>query len=324
MTSHRGPMSSLVPRPMTLLGIFFNKYLSAVMPAATLAAAILLSIFSHSLSAQTISVIDDNGRNVQLTHPARRIISLAPSLTELLFDAGAGEYVIGVVEYSDFPESATQLPVVGRHDRLDVERILSLEPDLIIAWDSGNPKAAVNQLEQLGLKTYIAEPKSLASVAESIERFSILAGTQSVGLAAASNFRAKLDRLSSEYSEKAPVRTFYQIWDAPIITVGGNELINDIITLCGGQNIFAELSLISPKIDEESVLTRNPQIIIASGIADERPDWLNRWQRWSTLDAIAGGHVYSIPPNFVQRHTPRALIGAEQMCGYIDSVRSDN
>lgn len=268
-----------------------------------------------------IKVLDDEGRSVELEKPAERIISLAPSLTELIFAAGAGEKLVGVVEYSDFPEAARALPIIGRFDLLDMERILQLQPDLVIAWQSGNPRASVKRLQDLGLTIYVAEPKDLASIPDHIERLATLAGTEAIAQLAADNFRNKLQELQTRYSSKEPVKTFYQVWDSPLISAGGNELINDIISLCGGENIFADIKLVAPKINIEAVLMRNPQAIIASGMDVERPEWLDDWKNWPSLNAVSKGNLFFVPPDLVQRHTPRALQGADTMCSQIDIAR---
>lgn len=268
-----------------------------------------------------IEITDDEGSLVRLEKPAERIISLAPSLTELVFAAGAGDRLVGVVEYSDFPQEANALPIVGRFDLLDMERILQLEPDLIVAWQSGNPRASVARLKQLGLTVYIAEPKTLDTIPDHIEKLGILAGTQTVAAAAVTQFETSYNELLAEFSNKSTIRTFYQVWDVPLITSGGNELINDIISLCGGENIFAELQLIAPKVSEEAVLVRNPEVIIASGMDIERPEWLDDWKKWPGLSAVEKGNLFFIPPELLQRHTPRALLGAQQMCRHIEHTR---
>ncbi len=284
-----------------------------------LLALVWLGFSNNSLA---IEVTDDEGLLIQLSDPARRIISLAPSLTELLFAAGAGEKLVGVVEYSDYPEAAKSLPIVGRHDLLDMERILQLQPDLIVAWQTGNPRASVNRLRKLGLTVYIAEPKNLSSIASHLQRLSILAGTESSAQPVLDAFHQKLQSLMDNYQDKTPVSTFYQVWDRPLISAGGNELINDIIELCGGINIFAEIELVAPKVSVEAVLSRDPAAIIASGMDIERPEWLDEWLRWPQLTAVSNGSLFFVPPELLQRHTPRALIGAERMCEYIDLART--
>lgn len=274
-----------------------------------------------SSSASSVEIIDDAGNLVVLETPAQRIISLAPALTELLFAAGAGNHVVGVVEYSDYPAAALDIPVVGRHDLLDLERILSLEADLIVAWQSGNPRASVEQLQSLGLTVYVAEPRSLESIPSHIQRLAQLAGTEAVANPIVQSFHSRLNALQDRYSHSDPVSVFYQVWDVPLITSGGNELINDIITLCGGQNIFREISLIAPKVSVEAVLQRNPKVIVASGMDVERPEWLDDWLNWQQLDAVAQDNLYFIPPELLQRQTPRALDGAESMCRFLEEAR---
>lgn len=271
--------------------------------------------------AQPVAVRDDEGQWVKLSRPAERIVSLAPSLTELLFAIAAGERVVGTMEYSDYPPAAAAITVVGRHNMLDVERILSLSPDLVVAWQSGNPQAALAQLRQLGLTVYVAEPKDLASVASHLQRLGVLTGLDASADAAADDFLARLDALTRQYRSKMPLRVFYQVWDAPLITAGGDELINDIISLCGGRNVFAHLRLAGPKVSIEGVLLADPQVIIASGADSTRPPWLDEWQRWPQLAAVQSKQLYAIAPDLLQRHTPRALDGATLMCQFIDAAR---
>ncbi len=291
-------------------------------PHRIFALALLLLTLAASQTALSVEARDDEGTLVQLDTPAMRIISLAPSLTELLFAAGAGDQLVGVVEYSDYPSAALQLPIIGRHDLLDMEKILQLQPDLVVAWQTGNPRASVNRLRELGLTVYIAEPKHLESIASHIERLAVLAGTEQTAALVVDEFETTLTALANNYKTKAPVRTFYQVWDRPLISAGGNELIDDIIELCGGTNIFADIELVAPKVSIEAVLIRNPQAIIASGMDIERPEWLDEWLKWEQIAAVSSESLFFVPPELLQRHTPRALVGAQQMCEQIDLARA--
>jgi iron complex transport system substrate-binding protein len=273
------------------------------------------------LAASPTSLIDDSGQTVRLAAPAQRIISLAPSMTELLFSIGAGERVVGVIAYSDFPPEARALPLVGRHDMLDMERILSLQPDLIIAWQTGNPRSTIQRLRDLGFNVYVAEPVSLVSIADQVERLALLTGLTERGTQIAETFRADLHSLTLQYADARPLRVFYQVWNSPLITVGAPELINDIIEVCGGRNIFADLP-VGPKVSVESVLQRNPEVIIASGEDARRPVWLDDWLQWPHVHAVNAGHLYSVPPDLVQRHSLRALEGAAQICAHLSAVRN--
>ena len=283
---------------------------------------ILCLSLSSALQAQSVSVVDDNGDSVTLKAPAQRIISLAPSLTELLFVAGAGRHIVGVTEYSDFPPEAQGIPIVGRYDLLDMEAIVALQPDLIVAWRSGNPRQALQRLTALGYPVYVAEPLTLTSIPEQIEKLAQLAGSGATGNAAARYFRNQLDAVHHRYRNASPVSVFYEVWNEPLISVGGHELINDVISICGGVNIFGELGL-APKVSEEAVLARNPEAIIASGMDIARPQWLEDWQRWPQLQAVSSQHLFFIPPDLIQRHSLRVLSGVLQMCMHLDEVRQD-
>lgn len=288
---------------------------------------LLTAIVLSALTVQAYSVVevyDDEGTQITLAIPAQRIVSLAPSLTELIYSAGAGENLVGVVEHSDFPAAAKALPIVGRFDLLDIERILELDPDLVVAWQTGNPRSSVNQLRRLGLTVYVAEPKSLAAIPSHIERLAVLAGKELNDLKVIYDFRQKLETLDGKYRHQSPVTIFYQVWDRPLITAGGNELINDIIRLCGGRNVFANIRRVAPKVSREAVLKRNPEVIIASGMDIERPEWLDDWLRWPSLKAVANKNLFFVPPDLLQRHTPRALLGAAQICDQLDQARNSH
>ena len=279
-----------------------------------------LFFFQHAWAAD-IAVNDDAGRRVVLEKPARRIISLAPHTTELLFTAGAGGRIVGVVSHSNYPSEAQQLPVVGSAGNLSPEAILARQPDLVVAWKSGNVPAQVEQLINLGIPVFYSEPRRLEDIATNVQRLGKLSGTSAVAEAAAHEFRADYRRLIRDYSGRTPVRTFYQIWDQPLITVNGAHLISQLITLCGGENIFAALGTLAPVVNREAVLAADPQIIIASGQARERPDWLERWQAWPQVSAVRNQQLYVIDPDLIQRQAPRILRGAKIMCGQIEQAR---
>lgn len=277
---------------------------------------IALCCCGQSLQAE-ITVQDDTGRGVTLRQPATRIVSLAPHITEQLFAIGAGEKIVGAVEYSDYPEQAQAIPRVGGYSRLDLERILVLEPDLVVAWQSGNDVRTIERLEELGLVVYLSEPRRLPDIADSMERLGSLAGVPEEGRQQAEVFRRRLEELRQQYREKASPTVFYQIWNRPLMTVSGRHLINDVITLCGGRNIFAELDALTPTISLEAVLNADPEVIIASGMGKERPEWLDEWKAWPQLQAVKDDKVFVIDPNIINRATPRLLLGAGQMCRYL-------
>lgn len=285
---------------------------------ASMVAALALFSSAHA----ELVLQDDSGQEVRLKAPARRIVTLAPHATELLYAAGAGDRLVGTVDYSDYPPAAKKVQRVGNYDRFDLEAISALKPDLIIAWESGNPAAQVAKLKALGLTVYSTQPNRMDDVAGQLERFGQLAGSEPVADAAAAQFRQRLERLRRTYAGKPPVRVFYQIWKAPLMTVGGPQIISDAIRLCGGENIFGKLDQMSPTVSVEAVLVANPEAIVASGMGDARPECLDDWKKWTRMTAVKRGNLFHINPDLMQRHTPRILDGAEQLCADLDIARS--
>lgn len=271
-----------------------------------------------------IQVNDDTGNQVTLAEPAQRIISLAPHITELLFAAGAGDAVIGAVSYSDYPPAARQIPRVGDYESPNLETIMGLRPDLIVAWQAGNSTARVEQLRALGLTVFVSQPRYLDDIATSIERLGRLAGTTPVAYPQARKFRQELTRLQRRYAQRPAVTLFYETWNQPLMTVNGEHVISDVIRLCGGRNVFADLPGLSLTIGVESVLNADPQAIVASGMGEERPQWLDAWHDWPQLRAVRDGYLFFIPPDLLQRHSPRILQGAQRLCDFLERVRVGN
>jgi iron complex transport system substrate-binding protein len=268
-----------------------------------------------------VSVRDDIGNTVKLAQPAKRIISLAPHMTETLFAAGAGAQIVGTVDYSDYPEAAKKIQRVGGYSRFDLEAVAALKPDLIVGWQSGNAAAHLDKLKSLGYTIYISQPNRIDDVASEIERLGILAGTNAVAAAEAKRFRDRLAELRGKYAGKASVRTFYQIWKQPLMTIGKNQIISDVIRLCGGENVFGTLEQMAPTVSVEAVIAANPEAIIASGMGDSRPEWLDDWKKWTSIEAVKRDNLFFVPPELIQRHTPRLLDGTERLCQHLETVR---
>lgn len=269
-----------------------------------------------------ITVIDDNGRVVTLPRTARRILSLAPHITELLFAAGAGGHVVGAVEYSNYPEAAKSIPRVGNNLQLDLERVVALKPDLIAVWLHGNAQRQLDKLLELGIPVFYNEPHRLGDIARALEQFGRLAGTEAVALPAARVFSARESELRERYAGRPPVRVFYQVWEKPLMTINGNQIINDVIKLCGGQNVFADLKPLVPPVSIEAVLDADPEAIGTAIIDANRQNGLENWKQWPHLTATARNNFFLIPTDLISRHTPRVLQGARQMCEHLEVARS--
>jgi iron complex transport system substrate-binding protein len=283
----------------------------------------LIALFlGAGLARAEVQVTDDTGAVLRLPAPAKRIVSLAPHVTETLFAAGAGDRIVGAVEYSDYPEAAKKIPRVGGYSRLDLEAIAALKPDLVIAWESGNAAANVAKLKGLGLKVYVTQPNHIEDIAKDLERYGKLAGTEAAANAEASRFRNRYNSLATRYSQRPEISVFYQIWKQPLMTVNGKQIISDALHLCGGRNVFANLPTLAPTVTVEGVIAANPEVIVASGMGDSRPEWLDDWRRWSSMTAIKQDNLYFVPPELIQRHTPRILDGAEKLCGHLEAARA--
>ncbi|MCA0917379.1 MULTISPECIES: cobalamin-binding protein [Halomonas] len=268
-----------------------------------------------------ICVVDDTERKLCLASPAQRIVALSPSVTELLFAAGAGERVVGVVSFSDYPEAARELPQVGSYDRLDLEALLALEPDLVVAWAGGNPGQQVDRLEAFGLPVFRSDASDFEHIASTLERFGRLAGTQDTGDAAARKLRDSVASLSARYSDSLPVEVFYQVWEKPLMTVNGEHWISRALALCGGVNLFASEAPLVPRLSREAVLAADPEVIITGGMGKADSTWLDAWRAWPQMTAVAQDNLFFINPDLVQRATPRLVEGTRRLCDHLETAR---
>ena len=249
---------------------------------------------------------------------ASRIVSLAPHVTELVYAAGAGESLVGASEFSDYPAEALSLPRVGDAFRLDYERIVSLRPDFAVAWESGTPAASIARLEALGVRVVVLRVKLLDDISAALVELGGLAGTSQVAEAAAGSLRQGFAELRRQYANRPVVRVFVQLDDAPLFTVTGRHLISEMVALCGGRNVFAELPGLAPAVDLEAVIGADPELILYMGGNPEPP---RHWRNWQGLAATRLDSVIRIPPDLVARATPRALDGAREVCSAIERTR---
>jgi iron complex transport system substrate-binding protein len=281
----------------------------------------LFVLLLHASTASALAVRDDYGNEVRLAVPAKRIVSLSPHLTEILYAAGAGGRTVGAADYSDFPVEAKSLPRVGGAAGIDLEAVLALHPDLVVAWPNAGTLKAIDRLAALKLPVFRSEPRALEDIASTLERLGTLAETSETAAPAAAAFRARVASIERRYAKRPAVRVFYQVWDRPIITVNGQHVISKVMRLCGGENVFADLPLIAPEIGREALIRANPEVIIASGSDTAPPVWLERWKAFPEVKAVAAGHLYVIAPELIQRHAPRLLDGAERLCSLLEQVR---
>jgi iron complex transport system substrate-binding protein len=249
-----------------------------------------------------------------------RIVALSPHLAELAFAAGAGPQLAAVVRYSDYPEAARALPQVGDGSRIDIERVIAIKPDLILGWRSGNPAGDLQRLEDLGVPVFITEPTRLSDIARLVRTIGALAGTPAAADAAADAFERELDTLRARYSTRAQVPVFYEIWHRPLLTVNGAHLISDVIALCGGRNVFAGAPVLTPAVSLEAVVAARPRVVLGGSSATRAEEFAAAW-RDMPVDALRQIPVRYVPPDLIQRQTPRIAQGARVVCEHLDEVR---
>ena len=281
----------------------------------------LLFLSVIAVPAQAITVLDFSGREVTLDQPAKRIVALAPHIVENLYSAGAGDKLVGVVSYSNFPDEAKNVPEVGTYNAFSLEQVLALQPDLVVMWGSGNGMQTLSKFEALGIPVYVSELRQLSDVPKSIRNLSQLAGTPAIGEAEASRIETELNALHRRYGEKRSLSVLYQIWNDPLQTVNGEHLISEIISLCGGYNIFGDARSLAPRVSIESVLLRDPNAIVASGMGEARPEWLDQWRAYPSLTAVADEALFFVNPDHLQRPSARIVLGAQSLCQQLDQIR---
>ncbi len=282
----------------------------------------ILAFFISASCAAEITVIDDLGRTLVFDAPVQRIVSLAPHNTENLFTAGAGAQIVGTVDHSDFPPAALDIPRIGNYKQFNVEAILALKPDLIIAWSSGNTQASVKQLIDLGLPVFYSEPGTFELIISNIERFSQLSGQTETAAPQLASMRETIRTLKQRYADQSPVGVFYQVWDQPLITLNGDHSVSRAIEICGGFNVFSEEPTIAPRINIEGIIAKNPQLILLAGHEKEQAlKWMDKWEKWSAIDAVSHQQVKPIEADIVNRPTQRFIEGTRTICELIDAAR---
>lgn len=248
-----------------------------------------------------------------------RIVTLAPSLAELVFAAGAGEVLVGVSAWSDYPPAVAELPVIGDAFMLDRERLALLEPDLLLAWHNGTPAHVIDELREAGYRVETLRTDSLGDVSVALHRIGELAGTMAVAKTIAADYERALDDIAARNKNAGGIRVFYQVSRRPLYTVNGGHYISELIALCGGNNIFADLAELAPTIDVEAVVARDPEVMLASTAAGD--DAFADWSRWPGITANRLGNHFRLPADTISRASPRVVGAAESMCDALDKAR---
>ena len=248
---------------------------------------------------------------------AQRVVTLSPHLAELVFAVGAGGSLVGVSAYSDYPEDVSALPQVGDAFMVDQERLALLEPDLILAWDSGTPAATVDALRKQGYVVERIRTRTLADIAAAIDTIGRRTGREQAASAVRAQFESQLAELAPADEGSAPIRVFYQIAERPLYTVSGNHYASELIDRCGGRNIFADLGDLAPMVSEEAVLARDPEVIIAGGDESAIGSLFDHWRRWEGLAATRLDNYYVVNADLLGRPSDRLALAGAEICAQL-------
>lgn len=274
---------------------------------------------------KSIQVVDYLDRTIRLNSPARRIVALSPHIVENLFSAELGKHIVATVDYADYPDAAKQIPRIGGFANFSLESIVRYEPDLVIGWGSGYAGFGqlLKKLEALSIPVYVDEPRELNDISRSIYDLAVLGGTEKKVKPLLKRFHQEIDILRQRYlnTNVEKIRLFYPIWHEPLQTLNGEHIVSDVIELCGAENIFSETLALAPQVNIESVLERDPQIIVASASGNIKPKWLNNWQQWPQITAVKNNALYFVSGDLLSRHTFRMVEGATQLCEYVSITR---
>jgi iron complex transport system substrate-binding protein len=262
---------------------------------------------------------DDRGVTISLGQPARRIVTLAPHLAEIAYAAGAGAKLAGVSSFSRHPAEAEHLPVVASHGRVDIERLIALRPDLVLAWRSGNSPLQIDRLERIGIRVFVAEARALADIARLVRVVGTLAGSVEIAETRARQFENDIANLRKRYAGRRSVAVFLEIWHRPLLTVNGGHLISDALRLCGGRNVFAAAKTLTPIVSREQILDAGPEAIVTGGFGSEA---LQAWGGLEFVPAVRNGRIYAIDPDWLHAQGPHVLEGVRALCGRLELARN--
>lgn len=294
---------------MTKLGLKFYPLLG-----------LLFCLLSLPVNA-AITVRDSEGRSINVPKPATRIISLSPSITELIFAAGGGDRLVGVIKFSDYPNAAKRISVIGDSRELDIERIMMLKPDLLVAWHQGNSAKQIERLQKLGIPLFFSDAYRLSDIPRNIQLLGKLMNTEQQANQVAVNFRQQLENLTKQYQHLSPVRVFYQVWDQPLFTLNGQQIVSDALRVCGGVNVFASQAITAPNVSIEAVLQKNPEVIVAT-LEQKAPDGgVALWKSYPTMLAVKRNNLVELDSHLIDRASPRVILGIAELCEKLDQAR---
>jgi len=278
--------------------------------------ALPFAILFVSLSTAHADVyIDEMGRTVTIPSRPERIVSLAPNITEILFALGLDKEIAGVSMFSDYPEAAGSKPKVGSFVNISLEKVASLNPDLIIGTADGNRKETVEQLEQIGFPVYVINPSSFKGILETTLNIGMITGREKQAKEVVSGLRQRINAVVSLTGNLKRPGVFFQVGINPVVTVGRNTLHNKLIELAGGVNIYGDVMTRYPRCGMEEVVARKPDIIIVSSMkrGGNLSRIRNKWMKWKNVPAVRNDRIYIIESNLIDHSSPRIVDGLEEI-----------
>ncbi len=281
-----------------------------------------MSLRRAALAAVSLTVLIASSLLSAAEPAARRVVTLSPHLAELMYAVGAGDVLVGVSAYSDYPEPVLSLPQVGDAFMVDQEQLALLEPDLILAWYSGTPAATVEKLRKQGFNVERIPTRSLADIAGAIDTIGRLTGREAAAKKVRAGFESKLAELRGPGDGQPPIRVFYQISERPLYTVNGDHYASELIERCGGRNIFAELGELAPMVSEEAVLARDPEVIITGAFDDDAAELFSNWRRWQRLSATRRNNFYRVDADLLGRPSDRLVLAGAEICDRLQRARA--
>jgi iron complex transport system substrate-binding protein len=279
-----------------------------------------LLILALPASANPTCVHDDTNQTV-CAQQAQRVLVLAPHLTEIVDFVGGMSKVIAVDGSSNFPESVNTLPKLGNPWMLSAESILARKPDLVLVWQSGISMQVVAQLRKAGVPVFVSEPKKIEQVATTMRRVSKLLGTEQGSASRIDDWLQQFEALRAKYRGRTQVPVFYQVWGQPLMTLGGQHAVSEVIGLCGGRNVFGDLPNLAAQVSVEGVLKRKPEVLLASGSGRDHQGFVVQWSAWPQMPAVKRNQVYTLPNDILVRNGPRLIQAAKLVCAHIEQAR---
>ena len=250
------------------------------------------------------------------------IIALAPHIVEMLYDVGAGEQIIGTTSFADYPEAAKKIPRIGNYVRLQLERVIELQPDLIIAWKSGNPSDDLARLEQLGFNIIYSQPHTFEDIANEVRSFAKITGHTTRGEEVAIKFEQALIKIKQQYQHKTEITGFYELWSRPLTTVAKGSWPQQFLNICKVKNPFEHVITPYPQISIEQVLPASVELIIQPLSVNQKEREAFNWQDWSIIPAVANKQILQPDADAMHRMTLRSLTALKDLCAEIDQTRS--